>query len=61
MKKDIYRGSRIGYIIEEAANYFITILLSGAYLAKLTQELGFSDSLYISIPSFIEMTLGSEV
>lgn len=53
MEKDIYRGSRIGYIIEEAANYFITILLSGAYLAKLTQELGFSDSLTAILSAFI--------
>lgn len=44
MNKDIYRQSRVMYILEAAFEYFISILVVGAYLAKLTTELGISDS-----------------
>lgn len=53
MEKDIYRGSRIGYIIEETTAYFITTLIGGAYLAKLTGYLGFSDSLTAILSAFL--------
>lgn len=55
MTKDIYKGSRICYIIEETAAYFITFLISGAYLAKLTLSLGFSDSLTALLGSFVNL------
>lgn len=36
---------RVMYIIEAALEYFISILVAGSFLATLTKELGFSDSL----------------
>ncbi len=41
---DIYRKSRIMYIIEAALEYFISISVSGAFFATLTTYLGISDS-----------------
>lgn len=55
MNKDIYRTSRILYVVEEAAAYLITLLISGAYLAKLTLYLGFSDSLTALLSSFVNL------
>ena len=43
------------YIIEAALEYFIAILLSGAYLARITSALGFSDSLTGILSSFVSL------
>lgn len=40
---DGYRTSRIMYILEAAFEYFISICMSGNFLATLTSHLGFSD------------------
>ena len=45
MEKDFYRFSRVMYILEAAFEYFISIFVSGAYFAKLTNALGLSDSM----------------
>lgn len=45
VKGDIYKRSRILYIIEAAVEYFSSILVSGAFLATLTTSLGMSDSM----------------
>lgn len=42
---DPYRTSRVSYVADAALEYFQALLLSGAYLAKLTESLGISDSL----------------
>ena len=55
MEKDIYKTSRICYVIEETAHYLITLLITGAYLAKLTLSLGFSDSLTALLSSFVNL------
>lgn len=55
MKKDIYSSSRICYIIEATAEYLISILITGTYLAKLTTTLGFSDSLTAILTSFVAL------
>ena len=55
MEKDIYKSSRINYIIEETTHYLITLLIGGAYLAKLTLSLGFSDSLTALVGSFVNL------
>ena len=55
MEKDIYKSSRAYYVIEETTNYLITILITGAYLAKLTLSLGFSDSLTALVGSFVNL------
>ncbi len=55
MKKDIYSSSRICYIIEATAEYLISLLITGTYLAKLTTTLGFSDSLTAILSSFVAL------
>ncbi len=55
MNKDIYKTSRICYVIEETSHYLITLLITGAYLAKLTLSLGFSDSLTALLGSFVNL------
>jgi len=55
MNKDIYKSTRICYVIEETVAYLITILISGAYLARLTSALGFSDSLTALLSSFVNL------
>lgn len=54
-EKDIYKSSRLCYIIEAALEYFISIIITGAYLAKLTTSLGISDSLTGILSSFVSL------
>ena len=54
-KKDPYAFSRAMYIIEAALEYFISILVAGSFLATLTKELGFSDSLTGILSSVISL------
>lgn len=49
------RLSRICYIIEAALEYFISIMVTGAYLARITSSLGFSDSLTGILSSFVSL------
>ena len=53
--KDEYRFSRICYIIEAALEYFISIMVTGAFLARITSSLGFSDSLTGILSSFVSL------
>lgn len=53
--QDEYRLSRICYIIEAALEYFISIMVTGAYLARITSSLGFSDSLTGVLSSFVSL------
>ena len=50
-----YRRGRLLYIAEAAFEYLISILVAGSYLATLTNELGFSDSLTGIVSSFISL------
>ncbi len=43
-EKDGFEASRVFYWLECAFEYFISMLSSGAFLAKLTSEVGISDS-----------------
>lgn len=54
-QRDIYKTSRVMYIIEAALEYFVSLLVSGAFLAKLTASLGFSDSLTAVLTSFVAL------
>ncbi len=54
-QKDLYAGSRICYIIEATTEYLISLLITGAYLAKLTTTLGFSDNLTAMLSSFVAL------
>ena len=47
--------SRLCYIIEAALEYFISLLVTGAYLARITGALGFSDSLTGILSSFVSL------
>ena len=42
-ENDIYKKSRVMYIIEAALEYFIGLLVAGAYLARLTSSIGIPD------------------
>ena len=55
-KKDVYRTSRLMYIIEACLENFISILTSGAYLASLTKHLGISDGMTAIISSVINLS-----
>lgn len=52
---DEYRASRGWIIVESALAYFVSILVSGAYLARITTGLGFSDSLTGILSSFVSL------
>ena len=53
--KDIYKTSRLLYIIEAAVEYFVTILVGGAYLATLTEAAGMSDALTGILSAFTSL------
>ena len=52
---DEYRSSRRWIIVECALEYFVSILVSGAYLARITTGLGFSDGLTGILTSFASL------
>lgn len=58
---DKYKSSRIFYILEAALEYFISILVTGAYLAKLTEEIGLSDSLTGILSAFTSLGCGFQL
>ena len=49
------KRSRLMYIIEATLEYLISILVAGSFLATLTKELGFSDSLTGILSSVISL------
>ena len=59
--KDIYKTSRILYIIEASLEYFISLLVTGAYLAKVTSAIGLSDSLTGILTSFVSLGCGFQI
>lgn len=54
-KKDIYKPSRLFYIISAALEYFISILTGSAYLAKLAGYSGIPDGTVGVLTSFISL------
>lgn len=52
---DDFKKSRLLYTIEAALEYLISILVAGSFLATLTKELGFSDSLTGIMSSIISL------
>lgn len=60
-KEDIYRSSRILYVLEAAFEYFISLLVTGAYLAKVTEAIGISDTLTGILTSFVSLGCGFQV
>ena len=61
MKKDIYRSSRVCNIISAAVEYFISLLVIDSYLAKLTTEIGISDSVTGILTSFVSLGFGFQL
>ena len=59
--KDIYKTSRLLYILEAALEYFISLLVTGAYLAKVTSAIGMSDSLTGILTSFVSLGCGFQI
>ena len=53
--KDKYALSRVLYWLEAAFAYFIDILAGGAFLAKLTSEIGISDSMTAILTSLTSL------
>ncbi len=59
--KDIYKFSRLMYIIEAALEYFISIAVGTIYLAKLTSYIGMSDTLTGILSSFVSLGCGFQL
>lgn len=55
MNDNSLKKSRVLYIFEAGLEYLISILVSGAFLAVVTKELGISDSLTGIISAFISL------
>ena len=53
--RDEYYQSRIWNIVEAALEYFISIMVTGAFLARVTGYMGFSDSLTGVLSSFFSL------
>lgn len=60
-KKDAYKTTRIMYILEAAFEYFINLLLGGAYIAKLTTAIGLSNAMSGVVTSFVSLGLGFQL
>ena len=59
--KDASRRSRLMYIFQAAFDYFISILVAGAFLAKVTSYIGMSDSLTGILSSFVSLGCGMQI
>lgn len=55
LQSDEYTLSRLWVIVEAALEYYIAIITSGAYLAKITSALSFSDSLTGVLSAFVSL------
>ncbi|MBO7297667.1 MAG: MFS transporter [Clostridia bacterium] len=60
-EQDIYKTSRFLYILEAAFEYFISLLVAGAYLAKVTSAIGISDSVTGILSSFVSLGCGFQM
>lgn len=59
--KDGYERSRVLYILEAAFEYFISLMVEGAYLAKVTTSIGISDSVTGILTSFVSLGCGFQI
>ena len=60
-EKDVYKTSRLLYIIEAALEYFVAIAVAGVYLAKLTSYIGIPDSVTGILSSFVSLGCGFQI
>ena len=61
MKKDIYRSSRACTIITASLEYFVSLLVIGSYLAKLTSDIGIPDAVTGILTSFVSLGFGFQL
>lgn len=59
--RDEYALSRFLYILEAALEYFISLLVTGAYLAKITSAISMSDTLTGILTSFVSLGFGFQI
>ncbi len=59
--RDPYARTRVLYILEAAFEYFISLMVTSAYLAKLTDAIGMSDSLTGILSAFVSLGLGFQL
>ena len=59
--KDIYKTSRFLYILEATFEYFISLLVTGAYLAKVTAAIGMNDTMTGILTSFVSLGCGFQI
>ena len=59
--KDEYKSSRFYYILEAAFEYFVSILVGGTYIAKLTTSIGISDGVTAVLTSIISLGCGFQI
>lgn len=60
-EKDIYKTSRVLYVLEATFEYFISLLVTGAYLAKVTSAIGMSDTATGILTSFVSLGCGFQI
>lgn len=59
--KDEYAFSRLMYILEAGFEYFISLLITGAYLAKVTSDIGISDGVTGVLTAFVSLGYAFQV
>lgn len=60
-EKDPYRLSRLMYILQAALEYFVSIMVAGAFLAKVTASIGMSDALTGILSAFVSLGCGMQI
>lgn len=61
VNKDEYKISRFLYILEATFEYFISMMVTSAYLAKITSAIGISDTLTGILSSFVSLGCGFQI
>ena len=59
--KDQYKTSRFLFIVEATLEYFISMLVGGAYLAKVTSAIGLNDTITGILSSFVSLGCGFQI
>ena len=61
VRYDAYKTGRKMYILEAALEYFISLLIADAYLAKLTAYVGMSDAMTGILSAFVSLGCGVQI
>lgn len=59
--KDVYKTSRLLYIVEATLEYFVSIAVGTVYLAKITSYIGIPDSITGILSSFVSLGCGFQL